>query len=61
MIQCLDSHEPTRTPASGVFPNVYYRLCVYADSHSLSIRIRIRQRVYPPDVFKDGVGFYGFF
>ena len=59
MIQGLDSHDPARTPASGVFPNVYYRLCVYADSHGFSIRIR--QRVYPPDVFKDGVGFCGFF
>ena len=32
---------------------------VYADSHGFSIRIR--QRVYLPDVFKDCVGFCSFF
>ena len=59
MIQCLDRHRATRTPAPGVFANMHDRLRVYAYSHGFSIRIR--QRVYLPEVFKDGVGFCGFF
>lgn len=59
MIQCLDSHGPTRTPTPGVFTDMDGRLGVYADSQGF--RIRIGQRVYPLDIFKDGVGFGGFF
>ncbi len=59
VIQHFDSHNPTRTPTSGVFANMDDRLGVYAYSHGFSIRIR--QRVYLPDVFKDCVGFCGFF
>ena len=59
MIQCFDRHNPSRTSTSGVFADMYGRFGVYAYSHGFSIRIC--QRVYLPDIFKDGVGFCGFF
>ncbi len=59
MIQCFDSNDPARTPPSGIVADMHGRLGVYADSHGF--RIRICQCIYLPDVFKDGVGFCGFF
>ena len=59
MVQGFDSLDSTRTSTSGVIANMNRRLGVDADSQG--VLICIGQCVYVPDVFKDAIGFVGFF
>ena len=59
MIQSFDSLNSSRSSTSGVIANMHRRLGVDADSQG--VLICIGQCVYVPDVFKDAIGFVGFF